>query len=245
MNRRELLGLLAWPSLAQASDASAAVQGLWARYRAGSETEQEHLSLRIEREGATPERKRLQRSIRFRPDGGFLVLVRFSEPALDQGLSLLIDRSAAHGTQMWLRMPSWPQARRIAAEREARSFGGTDLNFEDNRQLLGEATADWSYRQLSEGRIEALPKAASAYGRRLLSLSAEGALAQIEYFDPQGRLLKTQTHEGLTTDAHGRWRARVLRVQQHQEARRSVFEVEQREFGAKLPEAWFHQQLAA
>jgi len=245
MKRRELLGLLALPQLCQASEAGPVVQALWARYRAGTETEQEQLSLRIEREGAAPELKRLQRSIRFRPDGGFLVLVRFAEPALDKGLSLLIDRSSSQGTQMWLRMPSWSQARRIAGEREARSFGGTDLTFEDNRQLLGEATADWSYRTLPDGRIEALPKAASAYSRRLLRLSPEGALAQIEYFDPQGRLLKTQTHEGLSTDAQGRWRARTVRVQQHQEARRSVFEVERREFGLNLPEAWFHQQLAA
>ncbi|MBB5204941.1 hypothetical protein HNQ51_002260 [Inhella inkyongensis] len=252
MNRRSLLSLglnvglltLSRPLWAQ-EDAAARAEALWTRYRQGVQTEQEWVRVRIERAGQAPELKRLQRSIRYRADGGFLVLVRFAEPALDQGLTLLIDRSAS-SQAMWLRMPSWPQARRIAGDREARSFGGTDLSFEDNRLLLGEAPSDWSYRTLPDGRLEASPKSAgvnSAYGRRLLRLNTEGALAQIEYFDPNGRLLKTQTHEGLKVEANGRWRAQGIRVQHAQGS--SHFEIERREFGAALPEAWFQAQLSA
>jgi hypothetical protein len=252
MNRRFLLGLSLLPvsrPLWAQDDATARAEGLWARYRQGVQTEQEWVRVRIERAGQAPEVKRLQRSIRYRADGGFLVLVRFAEPALDQGLTLLIDRNASNNTSsnaMWLRMPSWPQARRIAGDREARSFGGTDLTFEDNRLLLGESSADWRYQQLPDGRLEATPKSASlnsAYGRRLLRLNAEGALAQVEYLAPDGRLLKTQTHEGLKVEPNGRWRAQAIQVQQPQGSSR--FEIERREFGAALPEAWFQAQLSA
>ncbi|MBH9552710.1 outer membrane lipoprotein-sorting protein [Inhella gelatinilytica] len=238
-----LTGPCAWAR--DADDALGTVRDLWARYRLGVETEQETVRVRVEREGQAPELKRLQRSLRFRPDGGFIVLVRFLEPALDKGLSLLIEQSPGKPALMALRMPSWPQARRIAGDREARSFGGTDLTFEDNRQLLGEAVADWQYRALEGGRIEAQPRAgtASGYGRRVLQVTAEGGLAQVDYFDAAGRWLKTQRQDGLQVGPGGRWRAD--RVVVSVAGGRSLFEVEQRQFGLNLTEAWFQAQLAA
>lgn len=249
------LGLAPSPSRAQAQaqtqgthpdNAAQRISALWQRYRQGVETEQETVNLLLN-SATGSERKRLQRSVRYRPDG-FVCLVRFAEPALDKGLTLLIDQQG-RSTQMWLRMPSWGQARRVAADREARSFGGTDLSFEDNRQLLGEAVADWAWRTLDDGRIEASQaRMPSGYGRRLLRLGADGLLHEIQYLDTQGRLLKTQQLERLSLQGE-RWRADAMRVDVSPgtpDARRTELEVVSRQFGLpELTEAWFQRQVQA
>lgn len=244
--RRALLCALApllcsLPALALPQDPSAIVQEVWSRYRQGGGVEQESVRLRIEREGQATEQKLLNRWTRFEPQGE-KVLVRFAEPSADRGLGLLIVREAGSGSQMWLRMPSWPQGRRIASDRESRYFGGTDLSFEDNRQLLGETLADWRYtlvRSSPDGWvIDAQPRepGLSAYGRRRLSITPAYAISEISYYDPSGELIKIQRHEALSVEPSGRWRANRINVENRREGRRSLFEVEQRRFGVVLPE---------
>ncbi|MDT8997904.1 outer membrane lipoprotein-sorting protein [Paucibacter sp. APW11] len=233
-------------SQAAEPDASSLIQEAWARYRLGGGTEQESIKLRMERPKQAAELKQLSRWTRFQAHGE-RVLIRFKAPQEDRGLALLISRdSSAEPSQMWLRMPSWPQARRISADRENRYFGGTDLSFEDNRQLLGEAIAGFQYKLLKSSpeawQIEATPRegTSSAYAKRRITVSAGSlAVTEILYFDAEGSLLKTQRQEEIKLEPSGRWRAGRVIVDNHKEARRSVFEIEQRQFGAALPERLF------
>ncbi len=216
----------------------------WAHYRQGVSTEQEHMQVRVTRPGQAPEVKTLTRWCRLSPEGD-KVLVRFSAPAADKGLGLLIVRAPQRDTQMWMRQPSWTQARRIAADREGRPFGGTDLSFEDNRQLLGEAVADFQYRILAqEGSgwlIEALPRegVTSAYGMRHIRLTPQHAVAEIRYFDRQMRPLKTQRHDGLDVAPGGRWRARSITIDHHQDPSQTVLEVVQRQLNPTVVDRLF------
>lgn len=236
------------------AEAAALVADSWSRYRKGVTTEQELVRLQITRAGQPVETKRLSRWTQF-AEQGERVSIRFAEPAADRGQGLLIlqERGAATPTaaQMWLRMPSWPQARRITGDREGRYFGGTDLSFEDNRQLLGEHTPAFRYRVLQaeagSWQIEALPRdpASSSYGRRVLTLSRPSlAITEIQYFDRQGALIKTQRHEALQLDGT-RWRAQVVSVDNVQERSRTVLTIEQRRLNEPLPERSFTPQFLA
>lgn len=210
----------------------------WSLYRSGVQTELEQIRVRVERPQRQPELKTLVRWTRFSSEGD-KVRVQFTEPALDKGLGLLVIRQtqvAASSTQMWLRMPSWTQARRLSGDRENRYFGGTDLTFEDNRQLLGEAVADFDYQMLAAEptgwRIEARPKPGvlSAYGKRIIQLTPALAVERIDYHDLQGRLLKVQRHPQLQLEGSGRWRPLQVVIDNLQEDRRTVIEITQRQF---------------
>ncbi|NJM44180.1 MAG: outer membrane lipoprotein-sorting protein [Brachymonas sp.] len=203
--------------------------------------------MRVERTGQAPEIKTLTRWSRYSAQGD-RVTIKFNEPAADRGMGLLIAREpgSTAASQMWLRMPSWPQARRIAGDREARYFGGTDLTFEDNRQLMGEAVADFNYRTIKADAqgwlIEATPKQAgsSGYAKRLIQLSAQRAVVQIQYFDLDGSPLKTQRHEGLLVETTGRWRAGVVLVDNHKEGSRTRLEISKRDLSQAVPERVFN-----
>lgn len=235
-----LLGLLGLTSSAWgvSNDPAQLIAQSWSRYRSGVQTELEQIQVRVERPQRPPELKSLVRWTRFSSEGD-KVKVQFKEPALDKGLGLLVlqpPRSAGTPAQMWLRMPSWTQARRLSGDRESRYFGGTDLTFEDNRQLLGEAVADFDYQTLSAEpsgwRIEARPKATvhSGYGKRIIQLTSALAVERIDYHDPQGRLLKVQRHPQLQVDASGRWRPLQVVIDNLQEDRRTVIDITQRQF---------------
>ncbi|MGM9514321.1 outer membrane lipoprotein-sorting protein [Roseateles sp. DB2] len=236
------------------AEATALIADSWSRYRRGVTTEQELVRLQITRAGQPVETKRLSRWTQF-AEQGERVSIRFAEPAADRGQGLLIlqERSAAapSAAQMWLRMPSWPQARRITGDREGRYFGGTDLSFEDNRQLLGEHTPAFRYRVLQaeagSWQVEAQPRdpMTSSYGRRLITLSRPSlAITEIQYFDRQGALIKTQRHESLQLDGT-RWRAQVVSVDNVQERSRTVLTIEQRRLNEPLPERTFTPQFLA
>jgi hypothetical protein len=219
----------------------------WMQFRQGVTMEQEQIKLRIERTQQAPEIKSLTRWSRFHAQGD-RVMIKFNEPSNDRGMGLFIQREAANSqpSSMWLRMPSWPQARRIASDRENRYFGGTDLTFEDNRQLMGEALEEFDYRHIKTEAagvwIEATPKTAniiSGYGKRMMLISPQNAVLQIKYFDRDGKPLKTQRHEDITHDSNGRWRANVIEVVNHQEGSRTRLEITQRQLGSHVAERIF------
>jgi hypothetical protein len=227
----------------------------WALYRQGVSTEEEHMQVQVTRAGQPPDTKTLTRWSRLSAEGD-KVVVRFSAPAADRGLGLLIlsprkatTASEGSGTgtaaQVWLRQPSWTQARRIAADREGRPFGDTDLSFEDNRLLLGENTADFHYRLLDTSAqgwwIEARPRdgVVSAYGMRHLLVTPQHAVAEIRGFDRQMVLLKTQRHDRLEQEPTGRWRARLITVTQHQDRSQTVLDVSQRKLNPGTPDRVF------
>ena len=228
----------AWSAWGAPPDPAQLIARSWSLYRSGVQTELEQIRVRVERPQRQPELKSLVRWTRFSSEGD-KVRVQFTEPALDKGLGLLVVRqaqAAGNGTQMWLRMPSWTQARRLSGDRESRYFGGTDLTFEDNRQLLGEAVADFDYQLLAADptgwRIEARPKPGvlSAYGKRIIQLTPALAVERIDYHDTQGRLLKVQRHPQLQLEGSGRWRPLLVVIDNLQEDRRTVIEITQRQF---------------
>lgn len=232
-------------SSAAAADARGQIAHAWQQYQQGVQTEQELIEVQISQGGQPQPGKLLWRRIRF-GEQGQRVSVKFVEPVADLGLALLIERNMAAPDQIWLRMPSWTSARKVVGSRETRYFADTAFTFEDNKQLIGEQTALFDYRYLSQGAsgatISATPRAGtvSGYSHREITLNAQGVPQRIAYFDDGPQVLKTLNFEDISYPAPGRWRAgRIVLTQR--DGSQTILKVRQRSFNAALAERVFTQ----
>lgn len=237
----------AWPMASHAAeqDARGAIARAWQQYQAGVQTERELVEVQVTQAGQALPAKLLWRRIRY-GEQGQRMSVKFLEPLADLGLALLIERNTSAPDQVWLRLPSWSGARKVAGNRETRYFADTAFTFEDNKQLIGEQTALFEYRYASQGAggavVSATPKAgtASGYSRRDIALNSQGVPVRIDYFDDGAQALKTLTFEELSYPAPGRWRADRIVLRQR-DGSQTVLKVRKRLFNEALGERVFTQ----
>ncbi len=183
----------------------------WELFRlAKDEKELVHVSVAY-RDGRLEE-KELTRWIRYERSGEDKVTIRFSKPALDDGLMLLIWRHPGKSDDVWLKLPSFAQERRISVSDQGKYFAETDLTYEDTRQLIGERVKDFEYRIIARSgggwAIEATakPGVETAYGKRVFTVNPQYVFTKIEYYAKGGSLIKTQTNARVKVDQNGRWR---------------------------------------
>ena len=137
------------------------------------------------------EEKELTRWTRYEPSGEDKVTIRFSKPALDDGLMLLVWRHPGKNDDVWLKLPSFAQERRISTSDQGKYFAETDLTYEDTRQLIGERVRDFEYRIISKSgggwTIEATakPGVETAYGKRVFTIDRQYVFTKIEYYAGQ------------------------------------------------------------
>ncbi|PIT93501.1 hypothetical protein COU00_04040 [Candidatus Falkowbacteria bacterium CG10_big_fil_rev_8_21_14_0_10_43_11] len=202
-------------------------------------SEREETQVTVIYEGGRTEQKAFTRWILFDPTGEDKVVIKFRKTDknnLDEGLGLLISRHIGRKDDQWLKMPSLDKIRKIAIADSGKYFGGTDITFEDARQLVGERTQDFDYKILQSGaegwEIEALPKTGteSGYGKRIFSIQPDFACTAVEYYDTRGELLKKQENRGIETQANGMWRAKVVVVTSSLLKRTTELTVTAREF---------------
>lgn len=233
---------IAW---AAEPDARGAVVRAWQQYQSNVQTEEELIEVQVTQPGQQLPTKLLWRRIRY-GEQGQRVSVKFVEPVADLGLALLIERNTSAPDQIWLRLPSWTSARKVAGNRETRYFADTAFTFEDNKQLIGEQSALFDYRYISQGAagavINATPKsgAVSGYVRREITLNSQGVPTRIAYFDDQGPPLKTLSFEQLSQNAQGRWRADRIVVRQR-DGGQTVLKVRKRLFNGAVSDRIFTQ----
>lgn len=226
-------------------DARAQIAHAWQQYQQGVQTEQELIEVQISQGGQALPGKLLWRRIRF-GEQGQRVSVKFVEPVADLGLALLIERNISAPDQIWLRLPSWTSARKVVGSRETRYFADTAFTFEDNKQLIGEQTALFDYRYLSQDAngavISATPRAGtvSGYTHRDITLNAQGIPLRIDYFDDGPQALKTLNFEDISYPAPGRWRAGRIVLKQR-DGNQTILKVRQRAFNGALTERIFSQ----
>lgn len=224
-------------------EARAAISKAWQQYQAGVQSEQELVEVQVVQAGQALPTKLLWRRIRYSEQGQRLS-IKFVEPSADLGLGLLVERNNSGGDQIWLRQPSWSNGRKIAGNRETKYFADTAFTFEDTKQLIGEQTALFDYKFVSQSPagavISAQPKTGtvSAYARRDITLNAQGVPTRIDYFDMDGQALKTLTFEELNFPAPGRWRADRVVLKQR-DASQSTLKVRKRQFNMALGEHLF------
>ncbi|MDF2152808.1 outer membrane lipoprotein-sorting protein [Vibrio sp. CAU 1672] len=228
-------------------DAAAIIHKAWQLYRQHSETEVEQISLEVVRNGEAPRQKTLTRWTRYAATGE-QVVVKFDSPSVDKGLGLFISRNSGQ-QQMWLKMPSWSKARRINGNRWRQYFAGTDLTFEDNAELSGEDTENYTYSLQSADaqgwRVTAQPLAGShsAYSRRDIWVDTNYAISRIDYYNRGGMLIKSLRNLQLKLFSDGAWRPGRIEVVNIHKKRKTVFEISSRQFGPTLSARTFSEDF--
>jgi hypothetical protein len=227
-----------------ADDARTAVDKAWQQFQQGVQSEQELVEVNVVQGGQPLPAKLLWRRVRY-GERGQRLSIKFVEPTADLGLGLLVERNLSGGDQIWLRQPSWTNARKISGNRETKYFADTAFTFEDTKQLVGEQTDLFEYRYVSQSAagavIAATPKPGtiSGYGRRDISLNAQGVPVRTDYFDGAGLPLKTLSFEELSYPAPGRWRADRIVLKQTRDGGQSILKVRKRSFNMALSERMF------
>ncbi|OHB70140.1 MAG: hypothetical protein A2W17_00985 [Planctomycetes bacterium RBG_16_41_13] len=118
----------------------------WQLYRQTPD-EKETIEVVVSYHDGRQDAKTLTRWIKYDPDGGEdKIAVKFHKPAMDEGLGLLTWRHAQKSADQWLKLPSLEKVRRVSSGEQDKYFAGTDLTYEDLRQLIGERTRDFAYR---------------------------------------------------------------------------------------------------
>ena len=244
-------------------DGLALITETWARYRS-VKTEREESEILIvsapqaagfsraeteamAREGRTGViHKRAVRHVLYAPDHHDKIHLLFSLPPDDAGLGVLVWRKTDKAQDdMWLFMPGYRAVRRIPASSNQR-LAGTDLLYEDVRELAGERTDRFTYKTVAtesiDGRatevISATPKpdTATAYGSRKSWIDKEWLFPlKIEFYDPSGKLWKVMRNADIHEVAPGVRRADLAEMRDVQQNECTLLLVTKRTVGIDIP----------
>lgn len=200
-------------------------------------TEREEMKAVVVYDDGRKQEKSFARWIKYDSAGEDKLTIKFTAPPMDSGLGLLTWRHPNSNDEQWLKQPSRNRARKVSISDQGTYFAGTDLTYEDARQLISEQTKDFVYslEAMPEDGwlIKATPKAnvESAYGYRLLLINNRFALVEVKYFDKDNRLIKTQVNSQINYQPDGVWRANKVVFDNRQIGRRTTFTVKERETG--------------
>jgi hypothetical protein len=220
----------------------------WKLYRQ-AENEKEDVVVTVEYKDGRKDEKQLTRWIKYDPSGEDKVMIKFSKPAIDEGLGLLIWRHPDKGDDVWLKLPSLSQERRISVADQTKYFAETDFTYEDSRQLIGERIKDFVYRFLEHKDgvrvIEAVPKpgAETGYGKRVLHINPQWVFLKAEYYGKNGGLLKIQTNSQIDLGEGGRWRIKQTEVDNFLLKRKTIMVVTDRKIDTNLSAEVFSRKF--
>jgi outer membrane lipoprotein-sorting protein len=211
----------------------------WKLYRQAAD-EKESIDMVVAYKDGRKEEKSLTRWLLYDAKGEDRVTIKFTQPAMDDGLGLLLWRHADKDDDQWLKLPSMERVRRISTAEQDKYFAGTDLTYEDTRQLMGERTKDFTYRIIQHDnqgwQIEGMPKqgVASGYGKRVMRFSDKYACTAIEYFGKDGKPLKAQQNSAITFSANGQWRPGTIEITNNLLQRSTVMNIRDRKINSGL-----------
>jgi hypothetical protein len=265
-----LLSLVPAVSAVEAGeDGSRLVTETWARYR-GVKTEREEIELLIVSEpqaqlfsraeaegllaasGSGVTHKRAVRHALYAADWSDKVHILFSLPAEDAGLGFLAWRQAdAAQDSMWIFMPGYRSVRRVPLSSDQK-LAGTDLNYEDVRELAGERTTYFSYQTLGSDTIDGRtaevitatpkPESGSVYARRKLWIDEEWQFPlQVEYYDGDNHLWKVLHNSDIVEVAAGVRRAGLTEIRDLSRHESTLLLITKRELGIPIAAQVFTQ----
>jgi hypothetical protein len=264
--------VLVWctgPVAHAAPDGLALITDTWERYRS-VKTEREESEIlivsapqaagfsRAETEAMTREarsgvlHKRAVRHVLYAADRHDKIHLLFSLPADEAGLGVLVWRQTGSAPDdMWLFMPGYRAVRRIPVSSKQR-LAGTDLLYEDVRELTGERTDRFTYQTVGadsvDGRaadvVSATPKAetVTAYSSRKVWIDKEWLFPlKAEFYDAGGRLWKVLRNTEIHEVAPGVRRADLAEMRDLQLNECTLLLVTKRSVGNEIPAQVFTQ----
>lgn len=184
------------------------------------------------------------------PDGE-KKLIRFLEPADDEGTGLLTWEQEGKDDLQWLFLPAIRKARRLAASDRDSEFMSSDLYYEDMGALSAD---DYTHAILSEVMyqghqcylIESVPKPEinTAYSKMKSWIDKENFVGyKVELFEKNGTLLKTMVNKKVE-QIDGFWtimEAEVTRV--NNKKGKTILKMLEREYNPDIPDNHFTTQF--
>jgi outer membrane lipoprotein-sorting protein len=181
------------------------------------------------------------------PEGRQWYYLYFKEPADVRGMAFLVHKYPNRDDDRWLFVPAVDLVRRIAARDARSSFAGSDFQYED---ISGRDVALDDYRVLPDSTIngrrarvvEATPRSAAEYARKVSHIDAENKLPlREEYFDGRGRLLRRFIGSEIRS-IDGRPTITVRTMEDLVRGSRTVVTLENVRYNANIPSTVFAER---
>ncbi|MCB1905878.1 MAG: outer membrane lipoprotein-sorting protein [Rhodocyclaceae bacterium] len=159
-------------------------------------------------------------------DDGDKTVAVFDQPADLAGSAVLTHSHALSADDQWLYLPAVRRVKRISSRNKAASFMGSEFAFED---LSAWEVRKYSYRYLREEAFDGadcfVVENTPAYEDSGYSKQIEWVdrtiyqPRKLEYYDRQGRLLKTMVFKGYRQYLGRHWRPAEQIMENHQTGR--------------------------
>jgi outer membrane lipoprotein-sorting protein len=151
----------------------------------------------------------------------------------------------ARDDDMWLYLPAMRRVKRITGSGKNDDFMGTDFSYEDmGSRSLAKDTFNFQGEEAIDGEacrvVEALPKDKSdPYGRRVVWVRKDShVIAAADYYDRQGKLLKTLRVSGIQK-IDNIWTALKMEMTNVQDKHSTVIEISEIKFNLPLADNLF------
>lgn len=176
-------------------------------------------------------------------------LFRFHSPPEMAKSGVLLMENADKDNEQWIYLPATYSTRRIPARNRGDRYMGTDFSYEDAvsfrieeyafTALDDEAVDGTACRKVEQKPVEKKLVAESIYSRIVQWVDAEkNVVLRAEYFDKEGKLLKTYRAAGVV-QAAGAWRANHFEIEDHRLKHKTVVDITDRDCSTPLREAYF------
>jgi len=173
-------------------------------------------------------------------DGKSSTLVRFLSPKSVKGVTLLnID----DGEKIYLYMPAYGKARRIAGSSKGDEFMGTGLSYED--MSMDYEDKDYEKNLLeetdSEYIIEVLPSGEDvSYEKIILHVDKENFYAKkVEFYETGSESTKTLTIDKIKLDDNGKVTPMEIVFTDTEENKKTKIAMKEIEYDIELPSGFF------
>jgi outer membrane lipoprotein-sorting protein len=180
-----------------------------------------------------------ERSLIMLQKGADRRLVRFLSPADQKGIAVL----SLPAGELWLYLPAFKKAKRIASHVKNGSFAGTDFSYSDMEAKNYAETHDVSYVRAEGGsdviELRPRPAAEADYARIVMTVDrASNVPTTIEYYDAKGAAYKRL--ESRSVEKSGAyWIAREREMTDLRTGHRSVFAVTSVQFDTGIKDDEF------
>ncbi len=194
--------------------------------------------------------KRGLRYLLYADDQKDKIQIRFSAPPEDAGTGFLVWREPGKGQdKQWIYLPAMKRVRRVPVS-STQTFVGTNLIYEDVRELAGERTERYVYQSAGDEEVDGRPCAVvvatpaegadSAYSSRKQWVDRERLLpVRIEYYDKRGKLWKVLRNSSLELVLDGVYRPGLMVMRDLQVDEATLLWFDQREVGKAAPREVF------
>jgi len=204
-----------------------------------------------DKQGGEAERTFRMMTLEQRDDGDKTLAV-FDRPADLAGTSVLTYAHALVPDDQWLYLPEVKRVKRISSQSKAALFMGSEFAYED---LSSWEVKKYTYKYLRDETvqghdcfvIENVPAYAdSAYSKQIEWVDKEiYHPRRLEYYDRQGRLLKTMTFSGYQQYLNKHWRPSEQIMENHQTGKSTALLWGPYKFKTVITESEFTPQALA